>query len=99
MELRFGSPLPCACAWPIVGAERRSRQAILVVEVALRASRPGIPYCNGRAHFLAGNDYLVAFNSGIRPVKLSVRAGKDRKSTRLNSSHGYISYAVFCLKK
>src|SRR2546422_7758801 len=29
------------------------------------------------------------------------RLGKprDRKSTRLNSSHGYISYAVFCLKK
>src|SRR2546422_10731230 len=25
--------------------------------------------------------------------------GKERKSTRLNSSHGYISYAVFCLKK
>src|SRR2546422_6001578 len=27
------------------------------------------------------------------------RGGEDRKSTRLNSSHGYISYAVFCLKK
>src|SRR2546429_2248037 len=27
------------------------------------------------------------------------RCGRDRKSTRLNSSHGYISYAVFCLKK
>src|SRR2546422_5306462 len=27
------------------------------------------------------------------------RATLDRKSTRLNSSHGYISYAVFCLKK
>src|SRR2546422_3872232 len=26
-------------------------------------------------------------------------ARRDRKSTRLNSSHGYISYAVFCLKK
>src|SRR5687768_18212787 len=26
-------------------------------------------------------------------------APQDRKSTRLNSSHGYISYAVFCLKK
>src|SRR6266436_6911361 len=26
-------------------------------------------------------------------------ARQDRKSTRLNSSHGYISYAVFCLKK
>src|SRR3712207_7561413 len=30
---------------------------------------------------------------------LSVKAGKDRKSTRLNSSHANISYAVFCLKK
>src|SRR5687768_13072573 len=28
-----------------------------------------------------------------------VKGGTDRKSTRLNSSHGYISYAVFCLKK
>src|SRR2546422_5604020 len=27
------------------------------------------------------------------------RDKRDRKSTRLNSSHGYISYAVFCLKK
>src|SRR2546422_40960 len=27
------------------------------------------------------------------------RSARDRKSTRLNSSHGYISYAVFCLKK
>src|SRR2546422_8049917 len=29
----------------------------------------------------------------------SVSSERDRKSTRLNSSHGYISYAVFCLKK
>src|SRR5687768_17863573 len=28
-----------------------------------------------------------------------LRQRQDRKSTRLNSSHGYISYAVFCLKK
>src|SRR2546429_4381186 len=28
-----------------------------------------------------------------------IAARRDRKSTRLNSSHGYISYAVFCLKK
>src|SRR2546422_5839550 len=34
-------------------------------------------------------------------VALTHRAPRrpDRKSTRLNSSHGYISYAVFCLKK
>src|SRR2546422_3490343 len=30
---------------------------------------------------------------------LGIVFGLDRKSTRLNSSHGYISYAVFCLKK
>src|SRR2546429_5894723 len=35
-----------------------------------------------------------------KEVKGIVRADSiDRKSTRLNSSHGYISYAVFCLKK
>src|SRR2546422_2887470 len=32
-------------------------------------------------------------------VLLDRAARADRKSTRLNSSHGYISYAVFCLKK
>src|SRR2546429_2354798 len=31
--------------------------------------------------------------------KGGVAYDRDRKSTRLNSSHGYISYAVFCLKK
>src|SRR3712207_7421848 len=29
----------------------------------------------------------------------ALRSGRDRKSTRLNSSHANISYAVFCLKK
>src|SRR2546429_6825702 len=42
---------------------------------------------------------------GHIPVVVFSRLGEwdhyleDRKSTRLNSSHGYISYAVFCLKK
>src|SRR2546427_1810157 len=34
-----------------------------------------------------------------RPAMSSGRASVDRKSTRLNSSHSQISYAVFCLKK
>src|SRR2546422_1859243 len=32
-------------------------------------------------------------------VEVDASKEEDRKSTRLNSSHGYISYAVFCLKK
>src|SRR2546422_10904786 len=42
-------------------------------------------------------DRLRTFTSG-EVVSLRWQRG-DRKSTRLNSSHGYISYAVFCLKK
>src|SRR2546422_2262794 len=33
------------------------------------------------------------------PTENLIHQLRDRKSTRLNSSHGYISYAVFCLKK
>src|SRR3989449_10831117 len=35
----------------------------------------------------------------VQRPKTQSLVGRDRKSTRLNSSHGYISYAVFCLKK
>src|SRR2546429_5701333 len=36
---------------------------------------------------------------GCAAIRSAIGRPKDRKSTRLNSSHGYISYAVFCLKK
>src|SRR5687768_17739764 len=39
----------------------------------------------------------VVINSSLN--KKQTAEPLDRKSTRLNSSHGYISYAVFCLKK
>src|SRR5687768_18341457 len=44
---------------------------------------------------------FVLTNSGSSPWVRSATSSssEDRKSTRLNSSHGYISYAVFCLKK
>src|SRR5205809_6181987 len=41
----------------------------------------------------------VAPDPGRCREKEGQREDQDRKSTRLNSSHGYISYAVFCLKK
>src|SRR5438445_10170115 len=44
---------------------------------------PGLTYCR---HFLL-------------PEEQKMAAVRDRKSTRLNSSHANISYAVFCLKK
>src|SRR5437870_10105222 len=42
---------------------------------------------------------LAKFHSGPDGRLPCAAAGKDRKSTRLNSSHVAISYAVFCLKK
>src|SRR5687768_18234165 len=39
------------------------------------------------------------FSDSVRHKGDRVAKHADRKSTRLNSSHGYISYAVFCLKK
>ena len=43
----------------------------------------------------AANQNSAKLSSAV----LDITADADRKSTRLNSSHGYISYAVFCLKK
>src|SRR3989449_4505282 len=42
-------------------------------------------------------DYVAFRFPGLKGAPLL--EARDRKSTRLNSSHGYISYAVFCLKK
>src|SRR2546430_11912323 len=43
--------------------------------------------------------YLFAANLEPKSLDLSIQQNLDRKSTRLNSSHSQISYAVFCLKK
>src|SRR2546429_3917404 len=54
-----------------------------------------------RSVYFHGQDTgLVSARASVDVESLSTSMGKiDRKSTRLNSSHGYISYAVFCLKK
>src|SRR3712207_7966674 len=45
----------------------------------------------------AKEDLLFLLGCGLAPAQMQRR--RDRKSTRLNSSHANISYAVFCLKK
>src|SRR5688572_32364677 len=64
----------------------------LVQEACLRALRylDGFRGGNSRAWFLA-----IVRNTHYSALKKN----RDRKSTRLNSSHSQISYAVFCLKK
>src|SRR5256884_4418167 len=55
------------------------------------------PALGGDRHNQAKFGGQVLKNSAMAPRQRSRLV--DRKSTRLNSSHGYISYAVFCLKK
>src|SRR2546422_2780147 len=71
---------------------RAARSESLGVGRDLRARLRRVPVLPGlvRAARRLGN--------AARAVALELRT-RDRKSTRLNSSHGYISYAVFCLKK
>src|SRR2546430_11421250 len=65
--------------------ESRTIRDAAITGLRMRDIAKAIPY------------YLRALRSSANIVVN--RAGEDRKSTRLNSSHSQISYAVFCLKK
>src|SRR2546422_5620358 len=80
-------PIPCAC------------RAIALSLVALALGGPAAAQrdegvVDELARLLAAADTRVYDTALFREA-----LRQDRKSTRLNSSHGYISYAVFCLKK
>src|SRR5699024_11846880 len=54
------------------------------------------------SYITACKNYIAAHrtkNIQVREISTAVGMSQDRKSTRLNSSHVSISYAVFCLKK
>src|SRR2546422_424819 len=68
---------------------RPPRSTLFPYTTLFRSRLPGPPSTAGRCPAATPR----------RAPRTSPAPGPDRKSTRLNSSHGYISYAVFCLKK
>src|SRR2546422_7823409 len=69
-------------------------RSLLLLDLASKI--PGVTRekpCPVASQLLSGSALDLAVRKATRSLQL------DRKSTRLNSSHGYISYAVFCLKK
>src|SRR2546429_748307 len=69
-------------------------------EIYTLSLHDALPICGvGRVDMVVrGGEIHDAVDHDRRGLHRLVHFG-DRKSTRLNSSHGYISYAVFCLKK
>src|SRR2546422_6256914 len=79
-------------------------------EIYTLSLHDALPICvRGDGSFLSGKRLALRMDLGWRVTHLAAGIGishrgtlknaGDRKSTRLNSSHGYISYAVFFLKK
>src|SRR2546429_1457152 len=69
-----------------------------IYTLSLHDALPIFPFSPGSAFGAAVARAQVPAASNWA-ANLASPSPEDRKSTRLNSSHGYISYAVFCLKK
>src|SRR2546422_7893635 len=84
---------PRSTLFPYTTLFRSRHEADAGAQCRARAQRGGPGLADG-----AREDEQVAIRALVN-VAPPAREERDRKSTRLNSSHGYISYAVFCLKK
>src|SRR2546422_8614649 len=81
---------------------RPPRSTLFPYTTLFRSRKTGSGQRSPRGLSQADDRNVVSVLRGKRVTTCASRARRpagDRKSTRLNSSHGYISYAVFCLKK
>src|SRR5438045_7913259 len=89
MRENFGGGRPTHSS--LAAAHADARERLQAIDLGNALFPRGLPYL-ARRDFLASTDHGLVRNAR-RPIR------RDRKSTRLNSSHLGISYAVFCLKK
>src|SRR2546427_3418104 len=87
----------CCCVFFFLMIRRPPRSTLFPYTTLFRSPEGGRPVSAGGRRPGA---CPVRGAGGVRRVAhLDLRVRRDRKSTRLNSSHSQISYAVFCLKK
>src|SRR6266487_6041206 len=85
--------------------EQELRVARLIQQTLLPKDLPALPGWKLARYYQpareVGGDFydFISFDDGRLGLVIGDVTDKDRKSTRLNSSHPSISYAVFCLKK
>src|SRR2546430_9555709 len=80
---------------------RPPRSTLFPYTTLFRSRHRAVPGAPGRRHAAGGS---ASVDRSLAQDARAARGGdrrvsRDRKSTRLNSSHSQISYAVFCLKK
>src|SRR5687768_18330398 len=80
---------------------RRPPRSTLFPYTTLFRSQIGKVVSRSSLPFYAGDSPIARTRRELNDLlaTMSEESKADRKSTRLNSSHGYIAYAVFCLKK
>src|SRR2546429_4065123 len=85
----------CSRDWSsdVCSSDLKNPDSLLIVEWTNQEFPEGVSNINGDFSRISGG-WVQASSVGANLYRKL-----DRKSTRLNSSHGYISYAVFCLKK
>src|SRR5687768_17779307 len=100
------SPLFYAAPTPAIYTLSLHDALPISLDVLVHHARIGETALDDAPHVVAGRAVAVdegpvqrAAVADLLQAAAGAAAGADRKSTRLNSSHGYISYAVFCLKK
>src|SRR5688572_30991854 len=86
--------LACSFFFFFILIRRPPRSTLFPYTTLFRSRNRGRAGCSGRCPMKTG--FRTCPTTGL---KVHAQADEDRKSTRLNSSHSQISYAVFCLKK
>src|SRR6266478_3276378 len=98
---RLETPIPLENGGQIVGLRQCLREELGHGHGGLQSHGPmnHVPEVQDSAHGAAGGVDQQVCRMAIAVYRLAAQPPEDRKSTRLNSSHSQISYAVFCLKK
>src|SRR5687768_18054470 len=102
----------CCCTFSFLLLRLPPRSTLFPYTTLFRSGGPHMSVAPPRATLAGTSRHALASTRPRDPVGAARRlhaplaraqcpaaCSGDRKSTRLNSSHGYISYAVFCLKK